>query len=84
MLKGIREAQKTITFETYIYWSGTVGRKFVETLSEKARQGVKVHVLLDWVGSEKIEEALLQVPSNSALAHLLTHRVIIDKIRYRG
>jgi cardiolipin synthase len=60
MLKAIREAEKTITFETYIYWSGTIGRKFVETLSEKARQGVRVHVLLDWVGSEKMEEASIQ------------------------
>lgn len=60
MLKAIREAKKTITFETYIYWSGAIGRKFAETLSEKARQGVRVHVLLDWVGSEKMEEASIQ------------------------
>jgi cardiolipin synthase len=60
MLKAIREAEKTITFETYIYWSGAIGRKFAETLSEKARQGVRVHVLLDWVGSEKMEEAFIQ------------------------
>ncbi|PTQ78229.1 cardiolipin synthase [Nitrosospira multiformis] len=60
MLKAIREAEKTITFETYIYWSGAIGRKFAETLSEKARQGVRVHVLLDWVGSEKMEEASIQ------------------------
>jgi cardiolipin synthase len=60
MLKVIREAEKTITFETYIYWSGAIGRKFAETLSEKARQGVRVHVLLDWVGSEKMEEASIQ------------------------
>ncbi|MEO8170643.1 MAG: hypothetical protein ABI575_07235 [Oxalobacteraceae bacterium] len=26
MLKAIRGAQKTITFETYIYWSGALGR----------------------------------------------------------
>ena len=60
MVKAIREAEKTITFETYIYWSGAIGRKFAETLSEKARQGVRVHVLLDWVGSEKMEEASIQ------------------------
>jgi len=57
MLKAIREAEKTITFETYIYWSGTIGREFTEALSERARAGVKVHVLLDWIGSMKITDA---------------------------
>jgi cardiolipin synthase A/B len=57
MLKAIREAKKTITFETYIYWSGTIGREFTEALAERARAGVKVHVMLDWVGSMKIDDA---------------------------
>jgi cardiolipin synthase len=57
MLKAIRAAEKTITFETYIYWSGSIGREFTEALSERARAGVKVHVLLDWIGSMKIDDA---------------------------
>ena len=61
MLEAIREAEKTITFETYIYWSGVIGKEFVDTLSEKARQGVKIHVLLDWVGSEKMEESSIEI-----------------------
>jgi cardiolipin synthase len=60
MLAAIRSARRTITFETYIYWSGEIGRAFADALSERARAGVRVHVLLDWVGSQKIEEALLQ------------------------
>jgi cardiolipin synthase A/B len=59
MLEAIRSAKKTITFETYIYWSGDVGKQFVEALSERARAGVKIHVLLDWVGSAKMDEELL-------------------------
>ena len=50
---------KTITFETYIYWSGDIGKKFSEALCERARAGVKVHVLLDAVGTGKIEEQYL-------------------------
>ncbi len=56
MLAAIRSAQKSITFETYIYWSGDIGREFADALAERARQGVKVHVLLDWVGSAKVDE----------------------------
>jgi cardiolipin synthase len=59
MLKAIREARHSITFETYIYWSGTIGKEFTDALAERARAGVKVHVLLDWVGSMKIDDASL-------------------------
>lgn len=59
MLKAIRSAQHSITFETYIYWSGTIGREFADALSERAKAGVKVHVLLDWVGSAKIDDSFL-------------------------
>ncbi|MGN6388534.1 MAG: phospholipase D-like domain-containing protein [Burkholderiaceae bacterium] len=59
MLDAINHAQKTIMFETYIYWSGDIGRRFADALAERARAGVKVHVLLDWVGSGKIDESLV-------------------------
>ena len=55
MLSAIRGARKTITFESYIYWSGTIGREFAKALSERSRAGVKVHVLLDWLGSSKLD-----------------------------
>jgi cardiolipin synthase len=60
MLKAIREAQRTINFETYIYWSGDVGRQFAQALSERAKAGVRVHILLDWVGSQKMDKELLE------------------------
>ncbi len=60
MLAAIRSAQKTIAFESYIYWSGSIGKEFADALSERARHGVKVHVLLDWVGSQKVDPAYLE------------------------
>jgi cardiolipin synthase len=60
MLAAIRSARRTITFETYIYWSGDIGREFVQALVDRARAGVKVHVLLDWVGSIKMDASLLE------------------------
>ena len=59
MLEAVRSAQRSICLETYIYWSGQVGREFADVLSEKARAGVKVHVIIDWIGSRKIDNALL-------------------------
>jgi len=67
MLAAIRSANSTITFETYIYWSGDIGREFAEALADRARQGVKVHVLLDWVGSAKMDDALLEQMKSSGV-----------------
>ena len=60
MLAAIRGARGTILFETFIYWSGEIGDAFAQALSERARAGVKVHVLLDWLGSIKVEERLVE------------------------
>lgn len=67
MLAAIRGAEQSITFETYIYWSGDIGRQFAEALAERARQGVKVHVLLDWVGSVKMDDSLLAVMTQAGV-----------------
>ncbi len=55
MMQAIRSAKTTITFETFIYWSGSIGSEFTNALAERARAGVKVHVLLDWIGSDKMD-----------------------------
>ena len=60
MLEAIRSARKTVLFETFIYWSGEIGDQFAQALSDRARAGLKVHVLLDWVGSIKVDRGLLQ------------------------
>jgi cardiolipin synthase len=59
MLKAIRAAKYTINFETYIYWSGKTGTEFAKALIERVRAGVKVHLMLDWLGSEKMAPQLL-------------------------
>ena len=55
MLDAIRSARRTITFESYIYWSSSVGRQFTAALVERARAGVRIHVLIDWAGSQKVD-----------------------------
>ncbi|MBC7945897.1 MAG: cardiolipin synthase B, partial [Burkholderiales bacterium] len=42
MLQAIRGAKKTVNFETYIYWSGAIGREFTDAVSDRAAAGVKV------------------------------------------
>lgn len=67
MLQAIREAKKTITFETYIFSSGVVGDQFIEALTERAKAGVKVHVLLDWVGSQQAKTSDIERLKNAGV-----------------
>ena len=67
MLEAIRSAQKTVTFETFIYWSGEIGKSFADALSERATAGVRVHVLLDWVGSYKMDAEWLDRMRNAGV-----------------
>ena len=59
MLAAIRSAKRSINLEAYIFWSGEVGEAFAEALSERARAGVPTHLLVDWVGSKKMDDSLV-------------------------
>jgi cardiolipin synthase len=50
-LEAIRGARRTIHFESFIIHEDDVGRQFAEALSAKAREGVKVRVVYDWLGA---------------------------------
>jgi cardiolipin synthase A/B len=49
-LRAIERAEKWIHFENYIIRDDRTGRQFREALAERARGGVRVRVLYEWVG----------------------------------
>ena len=55
-LNAIRTARRTIHFECYIIHGDDVGRQFAEALAAKAREGVQVRVIYDWLGSFGIRQ----------------------------
>lgn len=67
MLQAIHRAQRTITFETYIYWSGAIGKQFADALIERSRAGVHIFVMLDWLGSQKATASLLKEMTDSGI-----------------
>ncbi len=73
MLGAIRGARRSITFETFIYWSGEIGREFAAALAERARAGVAVHVMLDWVGTGKIDDELIRQMETAGATVLKYH-----------
>jgi len=70
MLAAIGNAKKQVWMETYIFADDEVGRLFAHALSERARAGVQVRLLVDALGSlfqfyrflgKELEQAGVQV-----------------------
>jgi cardiolipin synthase len=57
MLADMAQAKKSITLESYIWSSGEISNRFIAALTERARAGVKVHILVDGMGALKFDDA---------------------------
>lgn len=84
MLSDIDHAKKTIYLETYIYDKDTMGIIFRDALEKKAKQGVKVKLLIDAWGSSANEKFF--EPLKKAGGEIRLFRKIIAnlKIIYHG
>ncbi|HXE54490.1 MAG TPA: hypothetical protein VN541_15825, partial [Tepidisphaeraceae bacterium] len=60
MLQAIHSARNSVTFETYVYWRGSIGRKFADAIAERARAGVTALVIIDWFGGDRMDPALIR------------------------
>ena len=54
MLTAIRRARATVTFANFIFEDGAIAQEMTAALAERCRAGVRVHVLLDAVGSSQM------------------------------
>jgi cardiolipin synthase len=87
MLNAIAGAEKTINLETYIYWSGEIAERFADALSERGRAGIKVNVILDYVGSIPMEQRLIDQMRNAGVRVIRfrpIHWYTIDRLNYRS
>ncbi len=72
MLTGIREAKVSIAFETFVF-RDQIGCEFCTALSDAARRGVIVCILLDWLGSRGMDAKLLEATRNAGCDVQLYH-----------
>jgi cardiolipin synthase len=77
MLDAIKSARHSITLEAYIFWPGTMGTTFAEALAERARAGVAAHVILDGLGSQKLDNELIDGMRRAGV-----HVVILRPLRW--
>jgi cardiolipin synthase len=51
ILDAIRGAKRTINMECYIFQHGRIGAEYIDALTERARNGVNVTIVVDAIGS---------------------------------
>ncbi|MEO8439660.1 MAG: phospholipase D-like domain-containing protein [Spartobacteria bacterium] len=83
MLDGIRSAQRTITFENFLWKEGEIASAFAAALSERARAGVKVHFLQDAMGSNAVHGRAMQEMKDAGVAVEIFRFVHFSRINFR-
>jgi cardiolipin synthase len=74
MLEAIRSARRTVTMENFLLKDGRVAEAFVDALIDRAEAGVKVHLLQDAMGCERV--------FGPALNRLRRSRVDLEVFRF--
>jgi cardiolipin synthase len=69
MLEAIREARKTISFQTYIFDRDESGVAFARALGEAVRRGVEVRVLIDAAGTRYSWPSILHTLRHEKVKH---------------
>ncbi|MFO7724831.1 MAG: cardiolipin synthase [Oceanipulchritudo sp.] len=57
---GLESARQYILFQFFIFRDDAVGKRFVDILKRKAREGVRVHFLVDAIGCRKLKAAFFR------------------------
>jgi len=60
MLAAVAASERSIDFLTFIYWRGEVAREFAYAFADRAREGVRVRVLLDAIGGRLMDRGLIR------------------------
>ena len=68
MLRAIAIAQDYILLQTYIIHNDEIGNKFKSALIAKARDGVRIYLLYDALGSRKLDRAYLKSLRKNGIA----------------
>ena len=83
ILDAIRGAKRTINMECYIFQHGKIGAQYIDALTERARNGVNVTIVVDAIGSmtlwgrpvARLKAAGCRIKSYQALRWYSLHRI---------
>lgn len=67
MFEAVEGAEHTIDFLTFVYWKGDIGTRLAEALAERARDNVRVRVLLDSFGARSIDPSAIRLMEDNGV-----------------
>ena len=76
----IRAARKSVHFETFLWKAGALSSRLADALSDRARAGVRVRVLLDAEGSKGAGQAVVQRMRDAGCAVVFFHERALRNI----
>lgn len=83
MLHAIRSAQRTITFENFLWHDGEIACEIAEALAERARAGVDVYVLQDAFGCDHLHSGSMRILRRSPVELEIFRFLWISRINFR-
>jgi cardiolipin synthase len=80
LIERIGAARQNVHFETFLWKDGVLGRRMADALSERARAGVKVRVLLDATGSKGVGKETRQQMKDAGCKLVFFHEKALHNI----
>jgi cardiolipin synthase len=68
ILETIASAERTLNLETYVYWKGDITERIADAVCERARAGVRCKVLLDALGSTRMDRTQVERMEDAGVA----------------
>lgn len=84
LIRDIENAKSSINIMYFIVKDDVVGRKLIRTLTQKAREGVEVRLLLDSMGSRQINDSVLKefIEAGGKRAYFFPRKFRIINLRF--
>lgn len=80
LIAHIRSAKKSVHFETFLWQEGELGQRVADALSDAARDGRQVRVVLDDIGSRKMGHSVRKQMKDAGCKLVFFHRRSLHNI----
>jgi cardiolipin synthase len=80
LFERIRSAQKSVHFETFLWKEGVLGQRLADALSERARAGKQVRVMLDATGSRRVGKAAREQMEKAGCHVVFFHEIALRNL----
>jgi len=74
-LAAIKNAKQSVVVECYIFEHGDLGKQFIDAMAERARAGVKVHLVADAIGSASLDHGDLKTITDAGGKYAWYHPI---------